>query len=944
MRYATLALLLMACDSNDPAGPDVTPTVADGVAVDTFLVVGHAGGIHIVDPATGKSSPGQPAYYIGGISSIDDGVAISPDGQRVAWVKELGTIAVGEAKLVAGEPVLEIIKELPDVTSQGLKWSPDGDRIVTTHAVIDVATWAVHTCPDDDPSGDPVALNETMVVFPGSHRYICPDGHNIYDDGRFVAHAGYEATVTTADGQLYGMDLHVPSGAVVTAQVGTDVLWNRGNLPHLLLPDGKTLIPPGGSNDDGYVYDIPAIFASRTWARSAADRWFTVEGLDPFLHESDAFLILPLTLQDNGRAVVFNVTTETLDGFPPLLVESDSAVVEVLPDGTSRGFLTSPLMDDESFVRLTDVVFDLTGDDFLVAGWTSKDNGQEPHLVGFVDGKETRYRGFDKLTPDGRWLYGFRRYTGNPNEGGQHCFYDRKGGKATCFPQNTQGTPIGFMGQGVKAGYQDQPPAISAVSRTGAWPGSDVVVFGAHFGASGTLTLGGATVESESWGPNQIRFRMPTKGGAIVISNGNGKSGYRDFHVGVSALIETPFSGMTTSEVTVGQGINLLDLGDVALDDAAFVAVGDQYAYLSAGAAPAATSDVTLHADGATRNLRVHQEDRLADASRWQIVAKELVTADRDPRFADVAGLLVEVTQGRVPVAAGERVVIDSIDPRIFFGGGDERGLPDFWRNLAAGGAWTASRFDDNSNVPWSLRLLTSWESTAFGYRPVYAASPRTTLPAGHRGVAVSGQTVLSVGVGYAVSQDGGQTFTPYEAPVIGALREPIYVAAASPFFLVLEEAAGIGVHAIALDGTFTADVQPTLANTALYRPFEQEAVFAHTTHGGKVALWFGLSHALAIADFDGASGWTRLADVRSIFQDGDDLYAVMLDGSVRRSSDWQTFTPFDLDITLALPLRAEILTLAKLAGRWLVLANLFDGAAPSRLAPAALLLAPEVP
>jgi len=980
---AILAIVTLACDSNDPVGPDGTPAVADGVAVDTFIVMRHANGIHLVDPATGKTSPGVPAYYTAPISAIDDGFAISPDGQRIAWIKELGTVAVGEAKLVAGEPVLEIVAEYPNVTSQGVKWSPDGDRLVTTTAVIepkrsgglaqdmggagdspapiDPASDTIWVCPDDDATGNPIVLSETLVVFPGSHRYVCPDGLGIYDDGVFVGRAGYEAAVTTADGQLYGLDLHMPSASRDMTEVASDVLWNRGDLPHFMLPDGKTLIPPGGANDDGYVYDLPAIYQSRAWARSASDRWFMVEALDPFLHESDAANIEPLALQDNGRAVVFRVTTLTEDGFPPELIETDSTVVEVTREGTSRGFITSPLMDDESFVRLTDTVFDLVGDDFLAAGWTPKDNGQEPHLVGYVDGQETHYRGFDTLTPDGRWLYGFRRYTPNPNEGGQHCFYDRKGGKTTCFPQVTQGSPIGFMGQGVKAGYDAEPPAISGVSRTAAWPGADVVVFGAHFGRSGTLTLGGTTVQTVSWSPNQIRFRMPSTGtgGVLVVSNGNGKSGFRDFHVGVSKLIETPFSGMTRSEVSVGQGINVLDLGAVALDDEAFVAVGQQYAYHSLGASPTRTVDVTLHADGATRALRVHEGDGSADAGKWQIVASDVVTPDRDPRLADVGGLLVETNQGRVPVLVGERVVVASIDPRIFFGGGDERGLPDFWRNdpvagadvspSAAAAAWTASLFDANTNVPWSLRRLTSWEATAFGYRPVYAETPRATLPAGHRGVAGSGQVVVTTGSAgsYQLSSDGGLTFAPHEAGTTSSLREPLLVAAPTPFFLVLEAesaAAGVKVHAIGLDGTFTSDVQPALPNATLSRPFEDKSLFAPATWGGKIALLFGLSHELRLADCAGAAGWTTLADVRSIYQEGADLYAVMLDGSVRRSSDWKTFAPFDLAFDLAIPLRVQPLTIAKLDGRWLVLANLFDGAAPSALMPAGYLLGPEAP
>ncbi len=964
MRYPYLALLLIACGSDDPAGPNAPPVVADGVAVDTFIVMRHTSGIHIVDPATGKASASQPLYYSSPVSAIDDGFAISPDGQHIAWVRELGSVVVGVAKVVDGEPVLEVIKEYPDVTTQGVKWSPDGDRLVTTFAVIDPATDDIKTCPDDDPAGDPVVLNETLPFFPGGYRYICPDGLNLYDDGAFVGHAGYGDTIQTADGQLYGLDVHQLSAARREDELVTDITWNRGDIPHLRLPDGKTLVPPGGGvADDGYVYDLPAIYTSRVWARSPADRWLMIEALDPFLHEGDAASIQALTLQDNGRAVVFRVTTQVVTGFPPEYVESDMSVVEVTREGVSRGFITSPLMEDESFVRLTTQVYDLVGDDWLVAGWTPKDNGQEPHLVGYVDGRETHFRGFDTLTPDGRWLYGFRRYATNPNEGGQHCFYDRKGGKATCFPQLSQGTPIGLMGGGVKPAHDGEAPAVTGVSRTAAWPGAEVVVFGAHFGTSGTLTLGGVEVETTSWTANQIRFRMPMSpispaGGVVAVSNGNGTSGYREFHVGLSALITTPFSGMTTSEISVGQGINMLDLGDVALEDSGFVPVGDEYAYLSSGASPAASGDFTLHAGGATRSIRIHAEDRSADPSLWQPVAEHPIADGAGPRLADIAGLMVETQQGRVARLQGERAIIEGVDPRIFFGGGNERGVPDFWRNVPEGdAAWTASRFAENSNNPWSLRFLENWESTLFGWRPVYAAAPRMNLPTETRGVAALGQTVLTVGRGanggsYQISTDGAATFVSFDAPTPTVLREPLLVETATPFFLVLAvEYAGPGVafHTIALDGTFTSDVlsplpEPTLSQDPVFRSSLQPA-----QHEGKVALWFSSTQTLQLADFNGTPSWTTLPSVRSIYQNGADLYAVMLDGTVQRSSDWKTFAPFDLGFSLAVPTTVVPYTITKLesdagAPRWLVIAKLFEGTEPSRLGRSAFLVGPEAP
>jgi hypothetical protein len=956
VRALALASFLIACDANDPAGPNTVPEVADGVAVDAFIVMTHpGGGIHIVDPATGKASASLPAYYSDPVSAIEDGVAIAPDGQHIAWIKALGTVAVGVAKVVDGAPVLEVVKEYPDVTYQGVKWSPDGDRLVTTHAIIDPVTDRIVFCPDDDPTGSPIVLNETMVVFPGGYRYICPDGLNLYDDGAFVGHAGDASGISTADGQLFGLDFHQPSATNATAPLETDVLWQRGDLPHLMLPDGKTLVPPGDAGataDDGYVYDLPAIFTSRVWARSASDRWYMKEALDPFLHVADTRHWDPLSLVDNGRAVVFSIVSQiVIPGTPPEYIDSETAVVEVTRDGEPRGFFTSPLMDDETFIRLTDTVYDLVGEDWLVAGWTSKDNGQEPHLVGYVDGRQTHYRGFDTLTPDGRWFYGFQRYATNPNEGGQHCFYERARDRATCFLQVSQGRPIGLMGAGVKAAHAEDAPAVSGVSRSAAWTGAEVVVFGAHFGSTGTLTVGGEAAETVSWSPNQIRFRMPAKGGVVAVSNAQGTSGHRDFHVGLSTRMATPFEGMTTSEVTVGQGVNLLDLGDVALDGAAFLPVGDRYAFVSAGASPPATRDIALASGGTTRALRVHETSDSADASRWQPVSQEAINDGRDPYLADVGGLLVEVRQGRVPRFDGARVVVDGVDPRIFFGGGNERGLPDFWRNVP-GGAFTASRFAENTGAAWSLRFLERWESTLFGWRPVYAASPRATMPLGTRAVAASGDTVLTtgfgtVGGGFQLSQDGGLTFTPYDAPTTFPLREPLAVEAATPFFLVLEAdyaATGVKVHAVAHDGTFTSDVWPAMPAASLSQDPAAPTWVEVAQHAGKVALFFTRTSSLHSGVVGGDTGPAVLSAVRSIHQEGADLYAVMIDGSIQRSSDWRTFTPVDLGLTLALPTTVLPYALAKLEGRWLVLAKLFDGAEPSPIGRAALLVGPALP
>jgi len=490
-------------------------------------------------------------------------------------------------------------------------------------------------------------------------------------------------------------------------------------------------------------------------------------------------------------------------------------------------------------------------------------------------------------------------------------------------------------------------------------------VFGAHFGASGTLTIGDTTVtDIERWTPSAIRFRMPAASGRVVVTTADGHSGYRDFHIGESALIETAFDRMTTYEVSAGQGINILDLGDVALDDPGFVPTGDgRYALLGDGAASELARDVTLHAGPDMHALRIIEADRSADVTRWQLAAVYGVNDGSDPRIEDIGGVLVEVAHSVIPSLVGERLDLDTVEPRLYFGGGEEHGTPDRWRNVA-GGAWTISRFDANPGMPlWSLRFLTGWRQVQpFSRLPVYADAPRYTFPFQTRGLAGRGQVVLATGLdaelmggGYQLSLDGGTTFTPHDADTPLPLREPIAVEATTPFFLVLEASytsPGVAVHAIDLAGGLTKDVLPRLPDASLA---EADTVptshLAHATSGGKVALRFENTHTLHLADFDAATpAWTVLTDVQSTYQPGQpgqpgtELFVVMRDGTIQRSTDWATFAPLDLGIALALPTRVVPLSIQQLYGRWLVLARLFEPASdtPSPLAPSGFLLGPK--
>ncbi|MFO0751074.1 MAG: hypothetical protein U1F43_36175 [Myxococcota bacterium] len=626
----------------------------------------------------------------------------------------------------------------------------------------------------------------------------------------------------------------------------------------------------------------------------------------------------------------------------------ESALVEIRRDGTSRGFKTSSVADRFAYLDLTSLL-DLGNGDWFASGSVALPNaGTHGAWLGYRGGKATAIMDSGMATPDGRWLYGVREATATA--GPMHCFRDLHGDLAArCFPQANLGRPIGFMAQGLDPAHASDAPIVLGASRVAAWPGASVVVFGAHLGTSGTLTVGDVAVPAgdiTAWSDRAITFTMSAalpESGRIGVTTAAGKGGAdRALWLHRTVLAATPFDALTRAPIELGQGLNVIDLGVAGLDAggqqmpfaAAPDGVAGHYVVFSQGAATPTDLDLTLALDGYQHGLRVVLADHLADATKWQPV----VSSGFDPtsqlvEFVNIAGELVERSNGG-HLMVGPHLTLAQVSPKV----------PELLRP-GVGGTWTStSPGGPAAYPPWSVRLLTSFDGVAGQWgTPVFAATPTIQLPNFFRGVAADGQLMLftggdplgAAGGAYIMSQDGGATLGATIAVASdllsagGALEEPLYVPAQSPFFLVFEASYGapqvFGMHAIDRAGAFTPDVIDVPPDAQLAGGTLLSAPLTTATLGGKVLLHFA-THTLVMADFDAADpAWTILpsaADrghVRGFWEDpaSHDLWTVKDDGTVLRATaagGWSDFAVVDLGIALAATTRVVPAAVAKLA------------------------------
>jgi hypothetical protein len=993
-----------------------------GVPVDGFMVVrGPGDAIHLVDPTTGKASARTVPV------AFNASIAVSPDGQRVAFHAPEGTgggprVAIAEVALEDGLPELRVLEELPVLGVDLLRWNPDGDRLFTRDLWLNPATGDVTQCEDDTP---PITISP-IIAFPGGHRYVCDSADALYDDGRFISPARGDGDDSTADGQFYNHTLQVPSATVrpFVPDSDFDPLWANNVRAHLKLPDGRFVLPSRGVNGK-YVVAVPAgfvtvyqvlesdnvpleaifvdyhdIFPTGTWQREA-ETWPVREALEPYLNDGEGRSFQQLGLSADGQKLIYLVNSWVIenatDGTNVISqTPVESALVEIARDGSSRGFKTSTL--GERFALISDArVVNLRDGEWLVKGGVQTSlTGIHEAWFGYVGGKAVRFSDTGQITPDGRWVFG----SVAEDKGGRlHCFraVGQPGGNL-CFPQVVEGQPVGLMGQGLKAAHASDGPMLTAISRPAAWPGAVVTLHGAHFGAApGSVTVGGTQVPAADitrWSEHTITFQMsavlPEAGDVHVITAAGTGGLSRAFKLHRTALVATPFAGVKDPATPLGQGLTALDLGDlgtfmptqgpVILDPKSRAPDG-RFVVFSAGAPTSTPTDVLLRSGPYERTLRFTLEDRIAEAASWQFVAPETLTFETEKiALVTLAGDLIERSSKRHPTVA-RRVTFADLQQRLPFGGAIEFGLPDFWRESGPD-TWVANNYGSSSAIfpGWSVRRLTGFVGPDGTWgTPVYAPTPRFQMPNYFRGVAADGDLMLNTGAdelggpggAYRLSTNRGATFGPVITvpssvlPGQGALQEPLYVAASTPFFLVFEAGSQsqtvLGLHGISRDGTLTPNIAPVPPHASVNSAFVRNAPLLVATRQGKVLLHFGETNTLVLTDFDapGARAWAVVpsaADarhVRNFYRDPvtDDVYAVRDDGTVARATaagGWNDWAPFDLQLSLALPTRIRPVALGRTPDRrWLVLAQLFDGApgaamdAPSALGRGGWLLGP---
>lgn len=1025
-----LSLAAATCGGTPSTPPDDTVENVAAVDLDGFLVMvardANTTAIHLVDPSTGKASKEQVQLL--NTVHADDVVAISPDGQRIAWIglapdTSLRVVSVAEVVVEGGLPAFRVVRTFEGLIADRLRWSPDGDRLFTRHLWLDPETGAVTDCLPAPIAGTDEGTIEPIAALPGGHLYACPEAASLFDDGVRVADAPAGGDLRSADGQWWGATLHVPSltSRPIPAEppfdpvVGGDGAqpvaagegrWIRlaagvnGTYVHEETAGWKTVYKVYTSTDlpvDPATAEVATVFATGDAGPKKA--WPLSGVLDPWMKDGEGRRWAPVGASDDGEHVTYAVLSWKIvqAGGHASQQSANAALIEVDAQGKARGFKTSevstPFVPFGAEVEGTDLErhfqadligpsgrLELPGGDWLVPAGAESDAATSDTWIGYLGGEPAAVKGAGIASRDGGTFLGVRldgstwRICARPLTGSTL-------GGTKCFPEPLPGGPIGVMGQGTKSAHASDAPLVLHLSRRAAWPGSRVTVHGAHFGAGGTVKVGGVAVKSAdvvAWSDHRITFTMtaalPAKG-AVEVTTAAGTGGAtRRFWLHRTKLADSPFAKLSTAPSTLAQGLNPVALGDLGsiapvraddliLDPAARLADGRTVVW-SSGATPPAAREVQLQSGPYQRLLRFEVQSAIADPTRWQLVQPQAfdLVAQR-PGFVTVAGELLERATARHPALADRFTFPQAAS------------LPEQWREVP-GGALTVNALA-GPIYPRTLGLLTGWVGAdgVWG-APRYAASPSVNLPQYFQGAAADGDLVIAVGgdplgapgAAFLFSHDGGKTLGPVQLaaaklPASAAFQHPVLVKAqAGAFFLVFDASYYApqisGVHAVAEDGTITADVAPVPPDALIDGGTVHNAPVQLAGEGGRVAVHFGASKTLSVIDFDQAAPHTwkvapSAADqgrVVSVFDDPAtrDLFAVLADGTVSRATaagHWADWSAVDLGIELALPTKVTPVAVGKLPdGRLIVLAALrtSDGAGPCPIAAHGFLVGPK--
>jgi WD40 repeat protein len=1017
---------LSGCGSSEPAADEPGGQTGSTLSMDGFVLLHTGTGLRLLDPETGKESLEE--YPTASLPRPHDGFSVSPDGRRIAYLATEASprgpnLIVAEVVLADGAPALKTVSVYKDDLFHRPRWSPDGLRIFTQNVAIDPATDQIWPCHEDVTTAG-VTL-DAIVSIPGGHRYVCPEAGVLKSDGAVLAPI-VEGKAVTADGQFYSPGVHAQSGTT-RAVDGVTSDRNFSNLARTALPDASIGVFPSGRHGkvvvaeaagfvttykvievtdppvNGTLYDLKSSFESGTLTTTA--EWSVRESLLPFMNDGEGRGYDLRGVSGDGQRALYTVGSWRIDDdheHTNVLYQTatESALIFVDRAGSSRGFKTSDLgrflvlsgpdVDLDGALQFQpELLTDLGGVDFGEGDFLSP-VGSEPGSSGigwggYLKGKPHIARDAGRMSLDGRWFF----KAGQPSADQHHslCVRAVEGNENSCIGHEHGGDPVAIVGYGLKPEHTGDAPEILMTSRLAAWPGSPVIVHGVRFGSSGVITVGGVAVDDSAvveWSDTQLVFKFDEQlpsAGQIVVETDAGKGGVRRaFWLHGTDKVQTPFDGLSSETHSLGQGLNVVDVGDVELGQRQTVPEGlvdfsaasrrddGKLVVFSAGAERPTDQFVSLKSGAFEHHLHFRLENRMAEGEGWQLVRTggEVDPATQRPRFVRIAGDLVEHASAVHPTV-GERVLFSVPQPRLAGTAANDFGIPDYWREAADGkSAWIINNGALNSR---SLKHLTGWSGAgveAWG-QPQFGMDPVHEFGSAIRGVEAAAQQLLvtgydEAGAAFALGSVAGSSpglRTSVAATLARAnttLREPIRVeATGGTFFLVFESpqnAPGlVGVHGVSTAGTFTANVaeiptgvQLASENLTLKTPL------TYVNEAGKLLVHFPHSNTLLLADFD-ASGddpkpWATLpsaADaghVLGIWHDAKEqaVYAVKDDGQVMRAAtahlgDAVAWKSVDLGIELALPIKVRPIALSRLEdGRWFVFADL-RGGAPSAAA-----------
>ncbi len=874
---------LAACggaSTDDPPGGGGDEVVAETFALDGVLLMHHQvyerigqgnaeraiARLYLLDPNTGALSPrAWDARHRAGW-------AVSPDGRFVAYREPDGRDTRDLVLLRVGfdaeqRPTLTEVRRWDttgprheDTDRWLLAFSGDGRRLHTERQWLDPeADQVLLDCADHVQGEDRLHLSP----LPDGRHFVCVDGSSsaasvLFDDGvALVLPLGDVGGGFSADGQLWGPRLHVPSRTLGDrdAFAGSYATWG----PAVPWPELGGLHASSGWQGTGWSAEVgtgaggipvqvcnsqtsadrPEALSGYDWADNFAQRTmlptlaFEAPGqaLPPIVAQLDgehrAWELIGVVGPPERREAIYDLEgRDWVPGCPPHSTVVDRRFVGV--------DLTTGDVRQVDLHTLAPGVFTSGGYRVLpfgASGWVAVHD-----RLGQIAGHDDQPFVFDRparLTDDNAFL--LSPVLWDPVQGAEAmrvCVQPaRPGATRHCMDHPSQGEPVAIVGQGTHPAHPTGPPRLLARSQVAAYEGQTVTLTGVRFGAAGTVTLGGQPVPEGnvlSWSDTRIALRsdaaLPPAGPLVVqTADGSSEAGFGLwFHP--TPLVQSPLGEAPAAAFTVAQGLSAVDLGEVeaahlsappglVLDPEVRTEDGRYVVYAGPVTAPMPVQ-ITVHGgpEGAySRALTgTHLPGLASTDGVWQPVAPVVKTA-APLGFRPLAGQPVEVGDLTAPVLTEAGLV----NPKL------QVSLPKVnpWFETPDGALYMGT----------SLTAMRPWHRIT----EVHADGTVTEAPLGlsihsHLSWAAAlDDRVLFTGMG--PEADSGAAFALYRlqpgqdptlvaeggAPEVTRFEQAIAVERqGAPYFLVFARGTTDAFYALSPEGELLADFAPAMSDS----------------------------------------------------------------------------------------------------------------------------------